>query len=196
MSEKPETQSKPCSLAIELGDLTFNARGGKFFPLRGQGSSPPVWTSSDWQKIIWHPSAFNDPEARRVDLCLELDEGTKSQLQEVERHLARSVSDLTTTDGRIFGKSLTQSEVLERLQSCIKANSRGGSFLRVKMDWQRVRIWGALGEVVKDPGNLAGRECKVKCELRQLWLMTNACGVLFEVTDLMLKEPVALMCPF
>ena len=52
------------------------------------------------------------------------------------------------------------------------------------MDWQRVRIWGALGEVVKDPGNLAGRECKVKREQRQLWLMTNTCGVLVEVTDI------------
>ena len=39
-------------------------------------------------------------------------------------------------------------------------------------------------------------KCKVRCELRQVWLMSGQCGLLLEVTDLMLKEPGGLQCPF
>eukprot|EP00439_Symbiodinium_sp_Y106_P032170 s7695_g3.t2 len=56
------------------------------------------------------------------------------------------------------------------------------------MDWDRLRIWGPKGEVLKEAGELAGRDCKVRCELRQVWLMTGQCGLLVEVTDLMLKD--------
>ena len=38
------------------------------------------WQSTEWQKIIW----LNDPSATRVGLCLEADEASKAQLQEIE----------------------------------------------------------------------------------------------------------------
>ena len=53
-------QQATCESAIQLGDLTINAKGGKYVPLRRNGG-PPVWQSAEWQKIIWHPAAFNDP---------------------------------------------------------------------------------------------------------------------------------------
>ena len=77
-------QQATCESAIQLGDLTINARGGKYVPLRRNGG-PPVWQSAEWQKIIWHPAAFNDPTAKRVGLCLEPDEASTAQLQEIAR---------------------------------------------------------------------------------------------------------------
>ena len=59
---------------------------------------------------------------------------------------------------------------------------------KLKLDWGRVRIWGPSQEELAEPGDLAGRECKVRCELRQVWVMSNQCGLLLEVTDLQLKE--------
>ena len=52
------------------------------------------------------------------------------------------------------------------------------------------------GEELKEPGDLAGRECKVSCELRQVWLMTAQCGLLVEVADVMLKDSTNERCPF
>ena len=62
----------------------------------------------------------------------------------------------------------------------------------------RSRIWGPNQEELAEPGDLAGRECKVRCELRQVWVMSNQCGLLLEVTDLQLKayEAAGPVCPF
>ena len=174
-------QQATCESAIQLGDLTINARGGKYVPLRRNGG-PPVWQSAEWQKIIWHPAAFNDPTAKRVGLCLEPDEASTAQLQEIEP--------------KVFGKFLTETDVKDRFQSCLKTSPRGGSYLKLKLDWGRVRIWGPNQEELAEPGDLAGRECKVRCELRQVWVMSNQCGLLLEVTDLQLNEAAGPVCPF
>ena len=84
MSDKPD-------LAVELGDLSFNKQGGKFFPLRSACGRAPEWTSAEWLKILWHPSGFKDPSARRVSLCLETDEGTRAHFRSVEERLVRSL---------------------------------------------------------------------------------------------------------
>ena len=80
------------SLTVELGDLSFNKKGGKFFPLRGRGARAPEWSSAEWLKILWHPSGFKDPSARRVSLSLEADEGVKTLFRGVEEHLGRGTS--------------------------------------------------------------------------------------------------------
>ena len=74
-------------MATQLGELLTNTKGGKSVPLRGEGSGPPVWQSAEVQKIIWQPAAFNDPEAKRVPVCLEPEETAVAQLQEIERQV-------------------------------------------------------------------------------------------------------------
>ena len=192
--ERKRSMSDKPALAVELGDLSFNKQGGKFFPLRS--ACGPEWTSAEWLKILWHPSGFKDPSARRVSLCLETDEGTRAHFRSVEERLVRSLAALAQKDTKLFGKLQTESEVKERFLSCLKANTRSEAFLKTKMDWDRLRIWGPKGEVLKEPGELAGRDCKVRCELRQVWLMTGQCGLLVEVTDLMLKDSGNERCPF
>ena len=155
----------PANRQFSSGDLTINAKGGKYVPLR-RNSGPPVWQSAEWQKIIWHPAAFNDPTAMRVGLCLEPDEASKAQLQEIEQHLVRALTALSLSEPKVFGKFLTEMDVKDRFQSCLKTSPRGGSYLKLKMDWGRVRMWGPNQEELAEPGNLAGRECRVRCELR------------------------------
>ena len=60
MSGKP-------SAAIKLGDLLANPKGGKFFPVCAEDGAPAVW-QCDWIRILWHPSAYNGEEARRLPL--------------------------------------------------------------------------------------------------------------------------------
>ena len=124
---EPQKQAT-CESAIQLGDLTINAKGGKYVPLRRNGG-PPVWQSAEWQKIIWHPAAFNDPSAKRVGLCLEPDEASRAQLQEIEQHLVRALTALSLSEPKVFGKFLTETDVKDRFQSCLKTSPRGGSYL-------------------------------------------------------------------
>ena len=59
---------------------------------------------------------------------------------------------------------------------------------------------GPNQEELAEPGNLASRECRVGCELRLVWVMSNQCSLLLEVTDLQLKTYEAAkngpICPF
>ena len=97
---EPQKQAT-CESATQLGDLTINAKGGKYVPLRRNGG-PPVWQPAEWQKINWHPAAFNDPSAKRVGLCLEPDEASKAQLQEIEQHLVRALTVLSLSEPKVF----------------------------------------------------------------------------------------------
>ena len=127
-----------------------------------------------------------------MGLCLEPDEASKAQLQEIEQHLVRALTALSLSESKVFGKFLTETDVKDRFQSCLKTSPRGGSYLKLKMDWGRVRMWGPNQEELAEPGN------RVRCELRQIWLMSNQCGLLLEVTDLQLKtyEAAGPACPF
>ena len=183
-------------MAIQLGELLTNTKGGKSVPLRGEGSGPPVWQSAEVQKIIWQPAAFNDPEAKRVPVCLEPEETAVARLQEIERQVVELLSQQSLRDSKIFGKGLVPHEVEARMQSCLKTSSRGNSFVKFKLNWDRVRIWDASGQPLPDPGDLASRSCKLKVELRQCWLMPPSWGILMEVTDLQLMEVAPPPCPF
>ena len=79
-----------------------------------------------------------------------------------------------------------------------KTSARGNSFLKFKLNWDRVRVWDASGQELQEFGDLAGRSSKVRVEMRQCWLMPPSWGILMEVTDLMLMEaaPPAARCPF
>ena len=182
-------------MAIQLGELLTNTKGGKSLPLRREGG-PVVWQSAEVQKILWQPSAYNDADAKRVPICLEPEETAAQELEEIEKQVVQLLSQQSQSDTKIFGKALAPHEVEARLQSCRKTSARGNNFLKFKLNWDRVRVCqrpGAAGV-----GDLAGRSCKVRVELRQCWLMPPSWGILMEVTDLMLMEaaPPQIQCPF
>ena len=138
------------NLAITLGDVLVNAKGGKFCPLKDAEGRPPTWTS-DWLRIIWHPSAYGEPEARRVNLCVEPDDAAQNHFEAVERKLAQELSSKSIHDPKIFGKLIVASEVEARLQSCLKTGQRGSRFLKLKLNWDRAHFWGRGGPAHRGP---------------------------------------------
>ena len=104
--------------------------------------------------------------------------------------MVQLLSKHSFSDTKIFGKSLAPHEVEARMQSCRRTSARGNSFLKFKLNWDRVRVWDPSGQPLQEFGDLAGRSCKVRVEMRQ--------GILMEVTDLMLMEaaPPQIQCPF
>ena len=179
---------------LKLGELTTNQRGGKFFPVCAE-----AWRSREWLRILWHPSPYgSQTEARRLPLCLEQNEAAKADLEAIEKDIKGQLTQRCLHDSKIFGRYLTASDVEGRFVSCLKTSSRGNSFIKLKVDLSRVHFWDADQQPLEDPGDLANRACKVRADLRQVWLMSGQCGLLLEVTDLQLREAEApaLRCPF
>ena len=186
-------------MTILLGNILTNSKGGRYIPLRTEGGSDvPTW-KSDWLKVIWNPSCYGDPEAVRVSMCLEPDEAARAFFRETEELVTKALSEHSQRDSRIFGKPLKPEEVKERMASALKTSTRGTEFLKLKLNYDKMRLWGPDGEELPvQKWDLQGCLCKVHVELRQVWLMSSQCGVLAEVTDVMLQqaEPPKPQCPF
>ena len=99
-------------------------------------------------------------------------------------------------DPKLFGRMLTTQDTESRFVSCLKTSTRGNSFIKLKVCLDQVRLWDAQGQPLPEMGDLTNRECKVRAELKQVWMMSGQCGLLVEVTDLMLKEQEPQRCPF
>ena len=177
--------------SVKLGELTTNQRGGRVFP-----ASAEAWQPQEWMRILWHPSPYGSEEARRLPLCLEPNEAAVADLETLEKDVKSQLTQRSLGDAKIFGRYLTASDVEARFVSCLKTSARGNSFIKLKVDLSRVRFWDAEQQPLEEPGDLAGRACKVRTELKQVWLMSGQCGLLLEVTDLMLKEQLPQQCPF
>ena len=143
-----------------------------------------------------NPSPYGSEEGRRLPLCLEPNEAAAADLETLEKDVKSQLTQRSLGDAKIFGRYLTASDVEARFVSCLKTSARGNSFIKLKVDLSRVRFWDAEQQPLEEPGDLASRECKVRAELKQVWLMSGQCGLLLEVTDLMLKEQLPQQCPF
>ena len=49
-------------------------------------------------------------------------------------------------------------------------------------------LWDAEQRPLEEVRDLSNRMCKLRAELKQVWMMSGQCGLLIEVTDLMLRD--------
>ena len=68
---------------------------------RGQRPAGVAVRRSSEDHLAAH--AFNDPEAKRVPVCLEPEETAVAQLQEIERQVVELLSQQSLRDSKIFG---------------------------------------------------------------------------------------------
>ena len=165
LGNKKGTMSSKPSLAIKLGDLLANPKGGKFFPVCAEDGGPAVW-QCDWIRILWHPTAYNGEDARRLPLCLEPNEAAAAELARFEKILVAQLASRSQADPKLFGRMLTTQDTEGRLVSCLKTSSRGNSFIKLKvcLGLDQVRLWDAQGQPLPEMGDLSNRECKVRAD--------------------------------
>ena len=94
----------------------------------------------------------------------------------------------------MFGKPLTEAQLLERFQSCLKTSAQGVKFLKLKATLANVRFWDCEGKRAEVPDSLRGRRILAAVQPRQLWVMNQQCGLLLELRDVKLDEGVE-ECP-
>ena len=69
---------------LKLGDLLVSAKGAKTIPLTTLDGKPRIWLPAECLTPIFEPSAFNDPEASRVNLSLTPSDSIEKHLKAVD----------------------------------------------------------------------------------------------------------------
>ena len=181
---------------LALGDVVTTGKGAKQIPLCTISGEPVIWRPKDALTVLFEPSAYNQPDATRVNLCLSVSPSVVSCLQDFDEWC---VSTLAAQSSKLLGSQLSAEEVRHRFQPTLRVHEASGSqSLRLKMNLSgraAVRIWSPLGVQVSAPQSWL--QCSAQCRIRLkgFWLMAKEIGVIAECTDVQLDQAAA-ECPF
>ena len=178
--------------AITLGDLQTSTKGAKSVPLYIGGKS--AFLQASQLTPLFEPSAFNDPLATRVNLCLSTNETVEATLSQLDTHL---VTLLTAASHKLFGFPLTETQVRERMQPSVRTSDKGYKSLRVKMNVGRngAQIFDIDKRQTSPPERWVGSKVSVRIFVRSVWLMNKEWGILYEAQAIQV-EPPSVECPF
>ena len=182
--------------SLVLGDVVVTGKGAKQIPLSTLGGEPVVWKPKDSLTVLFEPSAYNQPDATRVNLCLSVTPALVLSLQDFDEWV---VTTLAAQSSKLLGSQLSVEEVRNRYQTTLRTHEASGSqSLRLKLNLSgrgAVRVWNPMGAQTSAPPCRAQCSAKVRIRLKGLWLMAKEIGVVAECTDVQLDPPMA-ECPF
>ena len=180
--------------AIKLGALQVSAKGAKQVPLFYENDKS-IFTQIGPLQVLFDPSAFGDPSASRVNLCLPTNENVEETLQELD---LRIIELLAGDSARYFGTQISEAQIIERMQPSVRVSDKGYKSCRFKMNItgrNRVQIYNLDREVTEAPESWVGSNCTAKVLVKSIWLMAKEWGVLYEAQAVQLDVQPA-ECPF
>ena len=181
---------------LVLGDVVTTGKGAKQIPLSTISGEPVIWRPKDALTVLFEPSAYNQPDATRVNLCLSVTPSVVSCLQDFDEWC---VTTLAAQSSKLLGSQLSVDEVRHRFQPTLRTHEASGSqSLRLKMNTTgraAVRIWSPLGVQVAAPQSWTQYSAQCRIRLKGFWLMAKEIGLIAECTDVQLDHAEA-QCPF
>ena len=146
--------------SLSLGEVVTTGKGAKLIPLSRTGGEAVIWQPRDALTVLFEPSAYNKPDATRVNLCFAV----ASSLADFDKWC---VANLAAESPRLFGSQLTMEEVASRYQPILRVREATGSqSLRVKISTTgraAVRIWSPMGAPISAPPSWS--QCNAKCRM-------------------------------
>ena len=103
--------------SLALGDVTTTGQGAKQIPLNTVEGEAVVWRPKDALNVLFEPSAYNAPDATRVNLCLSVTPAVVSCLQDFDDFC---VTALAAQSSKLLGSQLTVDEVRHRFQPTLR----------------------------------------------------------------------------
>ena len=70
--------------SLALGDVVTTGKGAKHFSLTTIGGEAVIWRPKDALTVLFEPSAYNQPDATRVNLCLSETPAVANSLQDFD----------------------------------------------------------------------------------------------------------------
>ena len=175
---------------ISLGEATTSSKGAKAIPL-----VVPLILQPGPLRVVWKPSAFQQPDASRVNICFALDDAASAYFQTVDMALLKLLSD---DPKKYFGQPLTYEQIRERYQPAIKVSEKGYTTLKAKMNLTgpaKVRCWSSEKTPREMPLDWGMADVSPRLAIKGLWLMAREFGLLVEMTDALIEER-SVECPF
>ena len=180
--------------AITLGDVQISGRGQKSIPVFG-ADGKPIYLFPGSMEVPFNASAFQNPDASRVTLCMNPTDSLTEQIHEIEKNVK---NQLIPRLQELFG---TQSAALQKqdewFQSTITTN-KGYQTLRTKINLSgkyQTRVWNSRREAVALPSDWSAYQVRPKLWIRAVWIMGKECGLVIDCQDAQLEE-IQRVCPF
>ena len=86
--------------SLALGDVVTTGKGAKQIPLTTIGGEAVKWKPKDGLTVLFEPSAFNQPDATWVNLCLSVTPSVAAYLTELDEWC---VNTLAAESSRLLG---------------------------------------------------------------------------------------------
>ena len=186
--------------SIDISNLAFaslctTSKGAKQLPAWYTDGEPVSWQPEHFMEVPFEPSAFGDPEASRVTLCVTPSETLSAQIAELD---AWCINTLISTPS-LLGVSLTPEQVKERYASSLKTSEKGYLTLRCKMNKYgryAVQCYDTEKEKRSQPDTWRGCSIRPRIVWKGLWVMGRDFGSILEVTHCIVQEGGGDSCPF
>jgi len=183
------------TLDFKLGDLITTSRGAKQIPVTTKSGQPLIWMHHESLSPCYQPTAFNDPDATRVNLCLGMTPSLAQQLKSLDASLIAAIS---ADSKKYFGQTLSVDEVKNRMQPSVKVSEKGFDHWRVKMNLSgrgKVQCFGMDKNARPLPENWLAVSVRPRVQVKSIWIMSKEIGVTYEAVACQIDESVQ-ECPF
>ena len=162
--------------SLTVGETFTTGKGAKQIPITLDGE-PVHWQPNEWLTIPFEPSAFQNPEATRVNLVFNAAPGsaTIASLRALDDW---SVNILAERSEALLGQKISKEEMHKRFQPSIKTHEASGVMTwRVKMNTtgkSQTRLWDTFRNNLICPPD-CWTVCSAKCRVRVkgFWIMAR-----------------------
>ena len=181
---------------LEYAPIFVTNKGAKQLPILYANGENVVWQPTDFMEIPFEPSAYNDPEANRVTLCVNPSEAVCDTIIALDEWC---ITTLCSNPVPLLGLQLTPEQIRERFVSCLKTSEKGYKTLRMKMSKSgryALQCYNADKEKCEQPDTWRGCSIQPRICLKGLYLMGRDMGPIFECTHVLLRESAGDECPF
>jgi len=184
---------------LDISSLTFSppfctAKGAQQLPSLFKDGTAVAWQSDDFCDVPFEPSAFGDPEANRVTICVTPSATLCSQIEELD---AWCIATLTATPS-LLGIAVTADQVKDRYSSSIKVAEKWTT-LRLKMNRSgrhAMQCYDTEKALRNHPSTWRGCSVRPRIVFRGLWIMGKDFGSIMELTHAVVQEDQPSDCPF
>ena len=138
-------------------------------------------------------TTFNGEEAAQRTIEFNLTEEEVDEFKDVTEWL---IGYLAEHSLRIFKREMTQDQISESLRTPVTQKGSFRPHLRCKIRPSHVRVWDGARRPRALPSDLRPYKLVPRLTLERLWIMSRECGLVFQVSDIMVLEGEEAECPF
>ena len=105
--------------SLSLGDVVTTGKGAKQIPLTTIGGEAVIWRPKDAFTVLFEPSAYNQPDVNRVNLCLSVAPAVVNSLADLDEWC---ITTLAAQSSKLLGSQLSVEEVRNRFRPTLRTH--------------------------------------------------------------------------